>query len=121
MDFQQMLLSLPGIDPTELMVVQTITREMTDNQKQQFFSIYQGRRKDSQTIMILTIVGFFGVAGIQRFMIGEVVMGVLFLFTGGFCGIGTIIDLVNNKKISNEFNQKQAAETAGMVMMMQGR
>ena len=118
MDQQQMLMMLPGIDPAELMILQTITKDMPDAQLNQFYTLYRGKRKDPQTIMILTIIGFFGVAGIQRFVVGETGMGILYLFTAGFCGIGTILDLLNNKKMTSEFNQKEAMETVAMVQMM---
>jgi hypothetical protein len=36
----------------------------------------------------------------------------------GFCGVGTIIDLVNMKRLTSEFNQKKAIEAAQMVRMM---
>ena len=118
MDQQQMLMMLPGIDPAELMILQTITKDLNEAQQHQFYTLYRGKRKDPQTIMIFTLIGFFGVAGIQRFVLGETGMGILYLFTGGFCGIGTIIDLVNNKKMTSQFNQKEAMETAAMVQMM---
>lgn len=118
MDQQQMFMMLPGIQPDELAFIQGITKEMTDAQQQQFFMFYQGKRKDQQNLTLMTVIGFFGVAGIQRFMTGETVLGILFLLTAGFCGIGTIIDLVNIKSITYQFNQKQAMECANMVRMM---
>jgi TM2 domain-containing membrane protein YozV len=118
MDQQQMLMILPGMQPDELMVVQNLTKGMTENQQQQFYTFYQGKRKEKQNLMILTLIGFFGVAGIQRFIVGETAMGILYLLTLGFCGIGTIIDLVNIDKMVSNFNQKQALETANMVKMM---
>jgi TM2 domain-containing membrane protein YozV len=118
MDSQQMLMMLPGLQPEELMVIQNLTKDMTENQQRQFYSLYHGKRKDQQTLMILTLVGFFGIAGIQRFVVGEVGMGILFFFTFGFCGIGTIIDLVNVNSLASDYNQKQAIETANMVRMM---
>jgi len=38
-------------------------------------------------------------------------MGLVYFFTGGFCLIGTIIDLVNHKKLALEYNQKMAFES----------
>ena len=113
-----MFMMLPGIQPDELMMLQNITKDLTVTQQQQFYSFYQGKRKEQQTLMIFTLVGFFGVAGIQRFVTGDTVMGILFLLTIGFCGIGTIIDLVNIRQMTNDYNQKQAIESLNMVRMV---
>ena len=42
-------------------------------------------------------------------------MGLLYLFTGGLCLIGTIVDLVNHQKLAFEHNQKMANEVLSMV------
>lgn len=115
---QQWLMMLPGLQPDELLMIQSLTKEMTDVQQQQFFALYQGRRKEQQTLLILTLAGFFGIAGIQRFVVGDIALGILYLLTLGFCGIGTIIDLVNIKNMTSDYNQKQAVEAANMVRMM---
>ncbi len=118
MDQNQFLLMMPSLQPEELIVIQKLTSEMSEAQKQQFYILYQSKRKDPQTIMIMTIIGFFGIAGIQRFVIGETGMGILYLLTIGFCGIGTIIDLVNYKSLASQYNQKEAIESATMMKMM---
>jgi TM2 domain-containing membrane protein YozV len=118
MDPQQMLMMLPGLQPEELLALQHLMKDMTDAQQQQFLLIYQGRRREQQILMLMTLIGFLGVAGIQRFIIGETVMGILYLFTLGFCGVGTIIDLINIKQMTTDFNQKQAIESANLVHMM---
>lgn len=115
---QQMLMMMPGLTPEELLVIQSITREMTDTQQQQFFTFYQSKRKQQQSMLLYTLIGFLGIAGIQRFIVGETLMGILYLVTAGFCGIGTIIDLVNIKSITADYNQKQAMETASLVRMI---
>lgn len=43
--------------------------------------------------MLLTAVGFFGVAGLQYFYIGKIGKGVGYLLTAGWLGIGTIVSL----------------------------
>ena len=117
---QKMLMMLPGLQPDELVIIQNITKDMTELQQQQFIQFYSGKRREEQSIMILTIIGFFGIAGIQRFVVGDIALGILYLFTVGFCGIGTIIDLVNAKRMTADFNYKKAVEAAQMVGMMSG-
>ncbi|MBA2744748.1 MAG: TM2 domain-containing protein [Flavisolibacter sp.] len=114
---QKLFMMLPGLQPEELALLQALSKDMTDAEKQQFFMFYSGKRKEEHTMMILTAVGFFGFAGIQRFITGDIVLGILYLFTLGFCGIGTIIDLVNCKRLTFEFNQKKAMESAEMIRL----
>jgi TM2 domain-containing membrane protein YozV len=44
--------------------------------------------------LLLALIGFLGIGGIQRFYTGHIGLGVLYLLTGGLCGIGTIIDII---------------------------
>ncbi len=106
---------LPEIDGEEMMYIQTILKDHSDQQASQFAMMYRSRRRDPQTILLVTIVGFLGFAGIQRFMTDQIGMGVLYFFTMGLCFIGTIIDLVNYKKIAFDFNQMQAQQLAAML------
>ena len=106
---------LPEIDGEEMMYIQTILKDHSDQQASQFAMMYRSRRRDPQTILLVTIVGFLGFAGIQRFMTDQIGMGVLYFFTAGLCFIGTIIDLVNYKKIAFDFNQMQAQQLAAML------
>ena len=118
MDQQQLLMMISDLQPEELLLMQHLSKDMTEAQQQQFFSLYRGKRKERQTLLLLTLVGFFGIAGIQRFVVGDTGLGILYLVTFGFCGIGTIIDLININRITSDYNQKQAIEAANMVKMM---
>ena len=114
---KNLLMLLPNIEQEEMMLLNDLTKDLNDEQQKNFFAVYQGRRKDPQTIMIVTILGFLIVAGIQRFMLNQIGMGILYLFTGGLCLIGTIIDLVNYKKMTLDFNRTQAMEALAMSRM----
>lgn len=112
------MMLIPGVEPEEMMFLNNYTQELSENQFKNFVMIYNGKRKDAQTILILTLVGVLGIAGIQRFLVNQIGMGILYLLTCGLCMIGTIIDAVNHKKLANEFNQKMAMESVQMAKMM---
>jgi len=111
---------LPGITAEEIVLLQQATNDLTDDQKRAFFHIYAGKRKVAQDILIFTLIGFVCVAGVQRFVLGQIGMGLLYFFTGGFCLIGTIVDLVNHKTLTMEYNKKMAYESFQLVKMGAG-
>jgi TM2 domain-containing membrane protein YozV len=110
-------MAFPGITYEEMGFLQQGTVNLNENQKKYFYMVYSGKRKSPQDLLIFTIIGFFGVAGIQRLVVGEVLMGILYLFTAGFCFIGTIIDLVNYKTLANDYNRKMAYESFQVAQM----
>lgn len=107
---------MPNIEPEELNYIQMMVKDFNDDQLRQFANIYNSRRKDPQTILLLTLVGFLGIGGIQRFVTDQMGMGLLYLFTIGLCYIGTIVDVVNYKRLANEYNQKIANQVSGMLI-----
>lgn len=111
----KLLTLLPHVEPEELNYIEGLVKELNDEQLKQFATIYSSRRKDPQTILLLTLIGFFGVAGIQRFVIDQIGMGLLYLFTGGLCVVGTIVDLINYKTLAFEYNQKAARQVASLL------
>lgn len=106
---------MPEIMGEEQIYVANILKNFDEKQAQQFANIYRTRRRDPQTILLVTLVGFLGIAGIQRFVTDQVGLGILYLLTGGICLIGTIIDLVNYKRIAFDYNQTQASQIAMML------
>ena len=116
----RILTYLPELTGDEQIYAARLMTPMTDVQAQQFAHAYRARRKDPSTVLLLTLLGLFSIAGIQRFFVGEIGMGLLYLFTGGLCLVGTIIDAVNHQKIAASFNMKQADEVASMLQMQLG-
>ena len=106
---------LPEISGEEMLYVQSVIKDMDDEKARSFASIYRTRRKDPQIILITALLGLVVVAGVHRFIMGQIGMGLLYLFTAGLCFIGTIVDLVNYQKLAFEHNRKMANEVLSMI------
>lgn len=91
---------LPELEGMELGYIQGLMKNMDEDQASLFAQVYRARRKDAQMILILTLIGFFGFAGLHRFILGQVGLGILYILTLGLCFIGTIVDLVNYKSLA---------------------
>ena len=50
----------------------------------------------SSTVALLLALGmpFLGVCGAQRLYSGHVFLGLVYLFTGGLCGLGQLYDII---------------------------
>jgi hypothetical protein len=88
--------------------LQMMTKGMTDQQKMLFMSQYDSVKKDPNMILILSVL--FGYLGVDRFMLGDMGMGILKLLTGGCCGILWLIDIFTIRGKVNDYNRKQANE-----------
>ena len=106
---------LPELEGMELGYIQGLMKSMDEDQASLFAQVYRARRKDTQMILILTLIGFFGFAGLHRFILGQIGLGILYFLTVGLCFIGTIVDLVNYKSLAYEYNIKVAHETLNML------
>jgi TM2 domain-containing membrane protein YozV len=109
------LMMLANLDAEEAMFIQNLIKDLDEDQQRNFVMMYQNKRRDTTLILVTTIIGFFGFAGIQRFLTDQIGMGILYFFTGGFCLVGTIVDLVNHKTLAFEYNQKVAYETLNIM------
>lgn len=106
---------MPELEPDEMSFIQSLVNDMPEQEAQQFASIYRTRRREPQLVLITTLVGFIGLAGLHRFVLGQIGMGLLYFFTGGLCLVGTIIDLINYKRLAFEYNVKQAQQVVAMM------
>ena len=115
--FQNPYMSLSGVSAEEIGFLQQATAGLDENQQKYFYMVYSGKRKSPQDMLIFCIVGLCVVPGLQRFITGQVGMGLLYLFTVGLCFIGSIVDLVNHKDLAMEYNKKVAFESHQIAKM----
>ncbi len=101
---------LPELSGNEQAAIQNLIKDMGDDQAQQFAVAYRARRKDPMLILLTTLLVFVGFAGINRFLLGQIGMGILYLLTGGLCLIGSIIDLINYQNMTLTYNLQQAQQ-----------
>lgn len=106
---------LPDLTGDEMLYIQSLIKDMDDEKARTFASVYRARRKEPQLILFTALLGLIIIAGVHRFIMGQIGMGILYLFTGGLCLIGTIVDLVNHQKLAFEYNQKVANEVLMMI------
>jgi len=106
---------LPELEGDEAAYVSRAMKSMDEDTAEQFARVYRARRKDPQLILLTSLIGFFGVAGVHRFIIGQTGMGLLYFFTGGLCAIGTIVDIINYKNLAFEYNREIAQEAISLT------
>ena len=79
-----------------------IKEKLASMDENKFAMISTIEMKDPTTILLVSI--FLGSLGIDRFMLGDIGMGILKLLTCGVCGILTIIDWFTVSKKTKELN-----------------
>ena len=62
-------------------------------------------RRDKALAYVLWFGGFFGLAGLHRIYMGRVASGLLWLFTGGLCLVGQLVDLFMMRRMVEASNQ----------------
>ncbi len=78
-------------------------RQSLENCDENVFISLQAVELKDPTLMLLVSI-FVGGLGVDRFLLGDIGMGLLKLFTGGCCGILTIIDWFTIMKRTKEKN-----------------
>ena len=106
---------LPELEGNELATVAALVTELTDEQATYFAQGYRAKRKDSTTVLLLNLLGFVLLAGVHRFYLGQIGMGIIYLLTGGFCFVGTLIDIFTHKGMVERYNMAKATETVMFV------
>ena len=106
---------LPELEGDEAAYISKMMSSMDEEKADRFARVYRARRKEPQIILFTALVGFFGVAGVHRFITGQVGMGILYLLTGGLCVIGTIVDLINYKNLAFEYNRGVAKDAISLL------
>ncbi len=101
---------MPDIQGEEMLLLQKLTQDYSEESLRSFAAIYRARRKDPMLILLLTLLGLLGVAGVHRILLNQIGMGILYFFTGGLCLIGTIVDAVNYQNLSLNYNRQMAME-----------
>ncbi len=101
---------LPGAALEELIFIEEITEDFSDGEREEFLLHYRDRRAREEMIVILCALGFVGFSGLHRLYTRRILLGLAFFFTAGFCFIGTIVDLINHRSITREYNRNQALD-----------
>ena len=68
--------------------------------------------RDPDIMLLLSIV--VGQFGVDRFLLGQVGMGILKLLTGGLCGILWLIDIFGVRNKAREYNHQLLKQTLGI-------
>lgn len=106
---------LPEIEGDEALYIEKLLADFSEEQAEKFASVYRTRRKDPQTILITCLLGFFLIAGVHRLILNQIGMGILYILTGGLCLIGTIVDIVNYKDLTFQYNREVAREVRSYI------
>lgn len=82
-----------------------LKQKLLDLDESRFTVVSAVEFKDPTTLLLVSI--FLGSLGIDRFMLGDVGLGILKLLTLGLCGILTIIDWFTVQKRTKEKNYNE--------------
>ena len=67
--------------------------------------------KSKGTAYLLWLVSIFGWLGFQHFYLGKIGKGIIWIFTGGVFGIGSLVDLFTLGGAVDNYNTKQELKT----------
>jgi len=106
---------MPDLAGEEMVFVQNLIEDMDEDQAHMFANAYRTRRRDPLLVLLTACLGLIVIAGVHRFILNQIGMGLLYFFTGGICLIGTIVDMVNYQRLAYEYNAREAQQVAMMI------
>ncbi len=109
------MLYMPEAQGDEGLYLSKLFSDMNEDEIRKFVNVYRARRRDPNMILITCLAGLLGFAGIHRFLINQIGMGILYFLTAGLCMIGTIVDLVNHKDLAFQYNREIAQEIRALL------
>lgn len=89
-------------DASSISLLKTKLQQLDE---EKFLQVQSVDLKDPTTLLLISI--FLGSFGVDRFMLGDIGMGILKLLTMGCCGILTIVDWFTISKKTKERNLKE--------------
>src|SRR5450631_2929821 len=92
-----------------------LTQGMSEQQKFLFQAQYGSERRDRTLVLVISI--FLSYLGIDRFLIGDVGIGLLKLLTCGLCGIFWLVDLFLITGRVDDYNRRKAQAIAMAIKM----
>src|SRR5690625_2018599 len=116
---KEILEHLPELEGVESQYVSRLIETLPEEDKRLFATVYRSRRRDPVLMVILALVGFFGVAGMPRFLSGQTGMGVLYLLTLRLCCSGNMSDMINYKSIAFEYKMKGAISMMDQMKLVE--
>jgi len=75
-----------------------------------------GEPKKKSVAYILVFLGLTGICGLQRFYVGKVGSGLLYLLTIGFLGVGQFVDLFLVPEMVDDCNRKKGFSLPGQYI-----
>lgn len=64
---------------------------------------------NKKTAYLLWLLCFMGLGGIHRIYAGQVIAGLVYIFTWGLFGVGQLVDLILIPGMIDEYNLKRLA------------
>lgn len=105
---QRFLPLYPNIPSDDYPMILPFLERLSEPQAKDFLRMYSETRLDAQTYILLALMGFLGLFGVQRYYIGDWGMGIAQTLTCGFLFIGAIYDMATGKEKIRQLNIEKA-------------